>query len=166
MCCDVVDYSLKGLFTNYCLMSAVFGWLIAQILKVFTGIFRVREFSFRAMMFGTGGMPSSHSAAVMALCTSIAIRFGFGSPLFAIAGLLCIIVMNDATGVRRETGKQSKALNLILKDLFTDSPDKEKLDENFRELIGHTPLQVVCGAITGIVVAVVMGFIPVFGVWA
>ncbi len=163
---SVVDYSIKGLFTNYCLMSAVFGWLIAQILKVFTGIFRIREFSFRAMMFGTGGMPSSHSAAVMALCTSIAIRFGFGSPLFAIAGLLCIIVMNDATGVRRETGKQSKALNLILKDLFTDSPDKEKLDENFRELIGHTPLQVVCGAITGIVVAVVMGFIPVFGVWA
>ena len=163
---SVVDYSIKGLFTNYCLMSAVFGWLIAQILKVFTGIFRIREFSFRAMMFGTGGMPSSHSAAVMALCTSIAIRFGFGSPLFAIAGLLCIIVMNDATGVRRETGKQSKALNLILKDLFTDSPDKEKLDENFRELIGHTPLQVVCGAITGIVVAVVMGFIPAFGVWA
>ena len=163
---SVVDYSIKGLFTNYCLMSAVFGWLIAQILKVFTGIFRIRDFSIRAMMFGTGGMPSSHSAAVMALCTSIAIRFGFGSPLFAIAGLLCIIVMNDATGVRRETGKQSKALNLILKDLFTDSPDKEKLDENFRELIGHTPLQVVCGAITGIVVAVVMGFIPVFGVWA
>ena len=161
-----VDYSLKGLFTNYCLMSAVFGWLIAQVLKVFTGIFQIREFSFRAMMFGTGGMPSSHSAAVMALCTSIAIRFGFGSPLFAIAGLLCIIVMNDATGVRMETGKHSKALNLILKDLFTDSPDKEKLDENFRELIGHTPLQVVCGAITGIVVAVVMGFIPAFGIWA
>ena len=161
-----VDYSLKGLFTNYCLMSAVFGWLIAQVLKVFTGIFQIREFSFRAMMFGTGGMPSSHSAAVMALCTSIAIRYGFGSPLFAIAGLFCIIVMNDATGVRMETGKHSKALNLILKDLFTDSPDKEKLDENFRELIGHTPLQVVCGAITGIVVAVVMGFIPVFGIWA
>ncbi len=163
---NAVDYTLKGLFTNYCLMSAVFGWLIAQILKVFTGIFRIREFSFRAMMFGTGGMPSSHSASVTALCTSIAIRFGFGSPLFAIAGLLCIIVMNDATGVRRETGKQSKALNMILKDLFTDSPDKDKLDENFRELIGHTPLQVVCGAITGIIVAIVMGFIPVFGVWA
>ena len=109
-------------------------------------------------------MPSSHTASVTALCTSVAIRFGFASPLFAISGILCIIVMNDATGVRRETGKQSKALNLILKDLFTDSPDK--LDENFRELIGHTPLQVVCGAITGVVVAIVMGFIPVFGIWA
>ena len=147
-------------------MSAVAGWFIAQILKVFTGIFRLRDFSVRAMMFGTGGMPSSHSASVVGLATSVAIKYGFGSPLFAIAGLLCIIVMNDATGVRMETGKHSKALNLILKDLFTDSPDKEKLDENFRELIGHTPLQVVCGAITGIVVAVVMGFIPVFGIWA
>ena len=159
---------LKQLFTNFIVMSAASGWFTAQILKIFTGRFRNRKKKFNLLdaLFGTGGMPSSHSAAVMALCTSIAIRFGFGSPLFAIAGLLCIIVMNDATGVRRETGKQSKALNLILKDLFTDSPDKEKLDENFRELIGHTPLQVVCGAITGIVVAVVMGFIPAFGVWA
>lgn len=162
----VVDYSLKGLFTNYCLMSAVFGWLIAQILKIFTGIFRIREFSFRAMMFGTGGMPSSHSASVAGLCTSIGIRYGLASPLFAIAGLLCIIVMNDAVGVRRETGKQSKALNLILKNLFKDSHDHDKLDENFRELIGHTPLQVVCGVITGIVVAVLISFIPAFGVWA
>ena len=135
-----MDYSLKALFTNYYLMSVMFGWLIAQILKVFTGIFRVREFSFRAMMFGTGGMPSSHSASVTALCTSVAIKEGFSSPLFAISVLLCIIVMNDATGVRRETGKQSKALNLILKDMLTDSP--EQFDENFRELIGHTPLQV------------------------
>ena len=166
MDCCVVDYSLKGLFTNYCLMSAVGGWFIAQILKIFTGIFRVREFSFRAMMFGTGGMPSSHSASVAALCTSIGIRYGLGSPLFAISALLCIIVMNDAVGVRRETGKQSKALNLILKNLFTDSHDQEKLDENFRELIGHTPLQVACGVITGIVVAILVGFIPAFGVWA
>ena len=154
---------LKDLFTNYCMMSAVSGWFIAQILKVFTGIFRVRDFSFRAMLFGTGGMPSSHSASVMALCTSIGIQEGMGSPIFAVAALLCIIVMNDATGVRRETGKQSKALNLILKDMFSDSP--EKIDESFRELIGHTPLQVVCGAITGVVVAILMSFIPAFGVW-
>ena len=159
-----VTYSVAAIFRNYCLMSVVSGWFIAQILKIFTGIFRVREFSFRAMMFGTGGMPSSHSAAVMALCTSVAIKYGFASPLFAISALFCIIVMNDATGVRRETGRQSKALNLILKDLFSDKP--EKLDENFRELIGHTPLQVICGAITGFVIAFAMSFIPAFGAWA
>lgn len=160
----MADYTLKGLFTNYFLMSAVAGWIVAQILKIFTGVFRQRDFSFRAMMFGTGGMPSSHSAAVSALCTSIAVEYGFGSPLFALSALLCIIVMNDATGVRRETGKQSKALNLILKDMMSNSP--EKFDENFRELIGHTPLQVAFGVITGVGVALLMSLIPVFGVWA
>ena len=157
-------YTLEALFTNYCLMSAVAGWFIAQILKVFTGIFRLRDFSIRAMMFGTGGMPSSHSASVVGLATSVAVKHGFGSPVFAVAALLCIIVMNDAVGVRRETGKQSKALNLILKDLFSES--KNVVDKNFRELIGHTPLQVVCGAITGFAVAMLMSLIPVFGVWA
>ena len=158
----MADYTFKGFFTNYYLMCAIAGWFAAQILKVFTGIFRVRDFSFSAMMFGTGGMPSSHSATVTALCTSVAVKEGFGSPLFAISALLCIIVMNDAVGVRQETGKQSKALNLILKEM-SDSP--EKFNENFRELIGHTPLQVVCGALTGFAVAMLMGFIPAFGVW-
>ena len=64
-------YTLEALFTNYCLMSAVAGWFIAQILKVFTGIFRLRDFSIRAMMFGTGGMPSSHSASVVGLAEQI-----------------------------------------------------------------------------------------------
>ena len=159
----MADYTFKGFFTNYYLMCAIAGWFAAQILKVFTGIFRVRDFSFSAMMFGTGGMPSSHSATVTALCTSVAIKEGFGSPLFAISALLCIIVMNDAVGVRQETGKQSKALNLILKEM-SDSP--EKFNEHFRELIGHTPLQVVCGALTGFAVAMLMGFIPAFGIWA
>lgn len=155
---------MKALFTNYWLMSAVFGWLVAQILKIFTGIFRLREFSIRSMFFGTGGMPSSHTASVTGLCTAVAITEGFGSLAFAITGLLCIIVMNDATGVRRETGKQSKALNLLIRNLLMDSHGKEKLDENFRELIGHTPLQVACGAVTGIVVALITSLIPVFGV--
>ncbi len=153
-------YSLKALFTNYWLMSAVFGWFIAQILKIFTGIFRVREFSLRAALFGTGGMPSSHTAAVVSLCTSIGVTHGFGSVLFALSGLLCIVVMIDATGVRRETGRQSKALNLILKEIFTDPP--EQLNDHFRELIGHTPLQVVAGAATGVGVALLLRLIPVF----
>ena len=153
---------MKQLFTNYWLMSTVFGWLVAQFLKIFTGVFRMRSFSVRALFFGTGGMPSSHTASVTALCTAMIVTEGLGSPLTAITGLLCIIVMNDATGVRRETGKQSKALNILIQNLFTDPP--EKLDENFRELIGHTPLQVVCGAFTGIIVALITSMIPVFGV--
>ena len=154
-------YSPIEIFKNYWLMSAVIGWLTAQILKMCTGIFRMRKFSVRAALFGTGGMPSSHAASVTALCTSMAVTEGFGSPLFAVCALFCIIVMTDATGVRQETGKQSKALNLILKDLFKDQPP-ESLTENFRELIGHTPLQVACGAITGIAVGLLLRLIPVF----
>lgn len=152
-------YSIGSLFTNYWLMSTVAGWLCAQLLKIATGIFHIREFSFRALFFGTGGMPSSHSASVAALCTALAVTEGFGSPLFALSALLCIIVMNDAAGVRRETGKQSKALNQILKEM-PDTP--EKFAEQFRELIGHTPLQVACGAAVGVAVALLMHLIPVF----
>ncbi len=154
-------YTFQAFFTNYWLMSTVFAWLTAQILKIFTGIFHLRSFSLRAVLFGTGGMPSSHTASVTALCTSVAVTEGFASPLFAMASLLCIIVMTDATGVRMETGKQSKALNVILKDLFEDNRP-ESVSENFRELIGHTPLQVACGAITGIAVALLVRLIPVF----
>ena len=154
---------VKEFFGNYVLISAVLGWAIAQFLKIFSMLISTKKFHLK-YMFINGGMPSSHSASVVGLATSIALKYGFASPVFAVAALLCIIVMNDAVGVRRETGKQSKALNLILKDLFSDSP--EVVDENFRELIGHTPLQVVCGAITGFAVAMLMSLIPVFGLWA
>ncbi len=150
------------LFTNYYLMSAVAAWLTAQILKVFTGIFNLQEFTVRAMLFGTGGMPSSHTAAVCGLMTAAAVRDGFGSFYFAIAALLTIVVIVDATGVRRETGKQSKALNAIVGELYESKP--ESFDVKFKELIGHTPLQVFFGVLTGIGVALLLSLIPVFGV--
>lgn len=152
---------IKALFTNYCLMSTVLGWLCAQLLKIATGIFHIRKFSFRALFFGTGGMPSSHSASVAALCTSLGVSQGLGSPLFAVSALMCIIVMTDAAGVRRETGKQSKALNEILKQ---QAGTPEELAEQFRELIGHTPLQVACGAAVGVAVALLAQLIPAFAV--
>ena len=155
-------YTPVAFFTNYYLVSAIAGWLVAQIIKIFTGIFRVQKFSIRAMLFGTGGMPSSHTASVCGLCTACAVRDGFGSVTFAITAVLCIVVMIDAAGVRRETGKQSRALNQIIEALFRDS--KENLDVHFKELIGHTPLQVVCGAVTGIVTALLLQLIPAFAV--
>ena len=112
---------------------------------------------------GSGGMPSSHAASVSALCTSLVVTEGFASQMFAIVALFCIIVMTDAVGVRQETGKQSKALNLILKDMFKEQPP-EAFSENFRELIGHTPLQVACGAITGVAIAILLHLIHVFAV--
>jgi len=143
---------LVDLFTNYYLMSAVCAWLLAQIIKVFTGFFKDQNFSLKTLFFGTGGMPSSHTAAVCALCTACAVSDGFGSPLFAISGVLSMVVMIDATGVRLETGKQSRALNLIVEELFSSDP--ETFNIKFKELIGHTPLQVIVGAVIGIVVGV------------
>ena len=148
----------KELFSNYWLMSVLGAWFFAQILKVFTGVFRQREFTIRAMIFGSGGMPSSHTASVAALATSTAIRCGVSTWQFAISAILCVIVMTDATGVRRETGKHSEALNRLLQ-AYRD--DENPLDL-FRELIGHSPLQVFCGFLTGVTVAILFSFIPGF----
>ena len=154
--------NIQDLITNYYLISAVSGWFIAQILKIFTGFFKEQKFSVKALLFGTGGMPSSHTATVAALSTACAIGQGFDSAVFAISVVLAIIVMIDATGVRRETGKQSRALNIIIEEFFTS--DNKTFDTQFKELIGHTPLQVVFGFLTGLVVALALSFVPLFGV--
>ena len=154
---------LKDLFGNYWLDSVIAGWIVAQILKVFTGVFRQREFSVRAMLFGNGGMPSSHTASVAALATANAVTEGFGSIPFAIAALLAIVVMNDAIGVRREAGKHSQALNQLMSERAKEL--KEEPLEFFRELMGHTPLQVFFGLLTGVAVALLMSLIPVFGIY-
>ena len=134
---------MQDLFTNYYLMAAASAWLLAQILKVFTGFFKVQRFTFKALFFGTGGMPSSHTATVAALSIACAVGEGLNSSAFAISAVLAIIVMIDAIGVRRETGKQSRALNIIIEEFF--SSDDKNFDTRFKELIGHTPLQVVFG---------------------
>ncbi|MBQ7172838.1 MAG: divergent PAP2 family protein [Clostridia bacterium] len=149
------------LFSNYCLVSAIFGWIIAQIIKVFTGVFKLQTFSIKTLLFGTGGMPSSHTASVTALCTAVAIQEGVGSAAFAISAIFTIIVMIDATGVRREAGKQAKALNLIFSEWALDN-EPENFDRHFKELIGHTPLQVFFGALVGIGAALLLLLFPVF----
>lgn len=150
---------LFDFITNYYVISAAAAWLIAQIIKVFTGVFKLQEFSLKSMFFGTGGMPSSHTAAACALCVACALKDGLGSSTVAISGVLAMIVMIDAAGVRNETGKQSKALNLIVGEMFSDS---EHADLHFKELIGHSPLQILCGALTGIATAGLLYLIPAF----
>ena len=149
--------SIKAFFGNYMLMSAVVAWLSAQIIKIFTGAFQNRKMSLKALLFSSGGMPSSHAAAVVALSVAMGLSQGFGSPMFAACGVFSIIVMIDASGVRYETGKQAKILNRITKQLF--SKDDEEFNSGLKELVGHTPFQVLAGAILGIFVAVLMGFI-------
>lgn len=141
---------------NYLLISALVGWLVAQILKVFTGMFSKERFSLKKLLFSNGGMPSSHSATVMALTVAALICHGIGSAVFAVCMILSIIVMNDAVGVRQETGKQSKVINQIVREMSTGRP--EDVETGLKELVGHTPLQVVLGAVTGAIVALALAF--------
>ena len=148
--------TIKSFFGNYVLISAVLGWMIAQVMKIFTGSFGTKKFNV-LLMFENGGMPSSHSATVMALTTACVIQEGVGSVYFAIAAIMSIIVMNDAFGVRYETGEQAKILNRITKELFSGKP--EEINTGLKELVGHTPFQVLIGAIVGVTTAIVYGLI-------
>ncbi len=153
------------LTSNYVLISGATAWIVAQLLKCLTGVFKIKKFSITELLFGTGGMPSSHSAAVCALATACGISFGLDSAYFAISAVLAIIVMRDAMGMRREVGKHAKALNVIFQEFFKSEKHPEDLKKTQKELVGHTPLQVFAGVATGIAVALLMSLIPRFFIW-
>lgn len=152
---DKIIDAAKGFFGNYMLVSAIMGWFFAQVIKIFTNLFVKKKFDIR-MLFSNGGMPSSHSSTVFALATSAAISQGLGSPAFAISGILSVIVMNDAFGVRWQAGKQAQIINKMIMELFSN---KEEFDVKLKEIIGHTPFQVFMGALLGFIIAIVYAFI-------
>ena len=130
-------------------------WFTAQLLKVIIKLLVDRELSFERR-FGDGGMPSGHSATVMSLAATCGWSYGFGSPLFAICAILAIVVMHDASGVRLEAGKQAitiKQLAEIMNGMFLGE-DEEIRTEKLKEFIGHTPIQVMFGALLGIAISV------------
>ncbi|MEX1021253.1 MAG: divergent PAP2 family protein [Litorilinea sp.] len=99
------------------------------------------------VLFRTGGMPSSHSAMVTSLATVLAVQHGLGSPLFAVAVIAALVVMYDARGVRHQSGQHARILNQILRELFSGQPISE---QELKELLGHTPTEVIVGSIVGI----------------
>lgn len=144
----------KQFLSNQILMCAVMSWLIAQLIKMAldfltTGSIRIER------LYGNGGMPSSHSATVCGLVTGVAYRYGAGSFEFAMSFIFAMVVMTDAMGVRRETGKQAKLLNRMMEEDFWNFDDPEKVQMRLKELIGHTPMQVFCGAMLGVLVSVI-----------
>lgn len=142
---------------NEILFASLMGWLVAQILKTLIHMCFTREFVAERLV-GSGGMPSSHSATVCALATATGIRYGYSGFEFALALILAIIVMYDAIGVRRETGIQAQVLNEMM-ELFKNMGSHMKAQDKLKEFVGHTPLQVLAGAILGIIIAfVVCGF--------
>lgn len=139
------------LIHNQIFMSAVTGWFVAQILKTFIHLYFTKSFVPERLV-GSGGMPSSHSATVCALSTATGLQCGVSSPEFAIAAIVAIVVMYDAIGVRRETGIQAKILNEMM-ELFNSMDKGLSTEERLKEFVGHTPIQVLVGALLGILIA-------------
>lgn len=142
------------LIGNKILVAGVLAWFIAQVFKCINNVITEGRFSIERL-FGDGGMPSGHSATVTSVATMTGLVCGVGSVMFAIAAILAIIVMHDAMGVRLQTGIQAKKINdltLRLDRMFNMNVTGE---EKLKELIGHTPLQVVAGFALGVVVAVI-----------
>lgn len=146
---------IKELFGNFLFVSSASAWFIAQFFKLFTDLYKYKKFTWDSF-FASGGMPSSHSSSVCALTTACIIQFGVGSSQFAISGVLALIVMKDAAGVRLESGKQAKAINRLFKEIFTG--ETEHIDTDLKEIIGHTPLQVGIGAIIGVFVPILIKY--------
>ena len=133
---------------NEMIIAAALAWLIAQIIKVILVLLKEKRWD-GSRMFGSGGMPRSHSALVMAMATAIGRLEGFGSASFAVAAALAVVVMYDAANVRLEAGKQAELLNRIAEDFYREKHiDSEKL----KELLGHTPIEVAAGAVLGVLV--------------
>ncbi|MDE6687075.1 MAG: divergent PAP2 family protein [Lachnospiraceae bacterium] len=142
---------LIGITKNEILLSAVAGWFTAQVLKTLLHVLVTKSFDPERLV-GTGGMPSSHSATVCGLATAVGINYGTSGIEFALAFTFAIIVMYDALGVRRETGKQAKILNEMI-GIFNNMGTKMSTEDRLKEFVGHTPFQVIVGALIGFGIA-------------
>ena len=151
-----------AIFENTPLIAALFAIFFAQFVKIPIHYLLTRKLDF-GLMTSTGGMPSSHSAAVTALTTAIAFEEGLGSPLFAISAIFSVIVMFDATGIRYQAGQQAVVINQMRSDFqmfvgdLKDWPKKDndtKIQE-LKTLLGHKPNEVFFGALTGVLISVI-----------
>lgn len=151
---------MTSLLSNFPLVAALIGIGFAQFIKVPIHLLVTKEFA-PGLIFGTGSMPSSHSAAVCALTTAVGLVEGVSSAFFAISLIFSIIIMFDATGIRREAGEHAVILNHLVQDFQTfideaqDWPTKERYEKiaELKTLLGHKPIEVFVGAVTGIMIA-------------
>ncbi|MBI5297280.1 MAG: divergent PAP2 family protein [Chloroflexi bacterium] len=144
--------NLLAIFQNHALISGLAGWLLAQILKVPFEYLRSRKWKW-AMLLAAGGMPSSHSALMVGATMAIGLHDGFDSALFALGVAITMIVIYDAAGVRRQAGMHAERINVLFEELLRGHIWSE---EELREVLGHTPLEVTGGILLGIIVAIVL----------
>ncbi len=148
---------LRIFFGNYMLSVALLSWFTAQVCKTIINCVLSGKFD-AERLWGAGGMPSAHSALVCSLFVAAAKSQGVNSPIFALSFILATIVMYDAMGVRRETGEQAKVLNRMLTDWMSEEKNLELAEtrKRLKEKVGHTPLEVLSGALLGILIAVIV----------
>ncbi|HAZ48647.1 MAG TPA: acid phosphatase [Cyanobacteria bacterium UBA11371] len=135
---------------NHVLVVALIACLIAQVSKIVVELVRHGKVSLRVLTT-TGGMPSAHSALVTCLAAGVGQTVGWASAEFAIATIFAIIVMYDAAGVRQAAGKQARILNQMIDELFREHPTFS--EDRLKELLGHTPFQVIVGSILGVTIS-------------
>lgn len=149
---------LKDLLSNHVLIVATFAWIIGQFLKFPLDAILNKRLNW-GVMLSAGGLPSSHSAMVVAVTLAIGMHDGFGSSLFALSAAVAMIVVYDAAGVRRQAGIHAERINQIMKTLFEGGPIPEK---ELKEMIGHTPFEVIAGVTLGIAIALLAHYLLPF----
>ena len=141
--------SIDSIFENRALVAGVSAWFLAQIIKIPLDYFRTRRWNW-ALLLTTGGMPSSHSSLMTATVLAIGLYHGFDNPLFALGVAITMIVTYDAAGVRRQAGIHAQRINVLFGELLHGHPIRER---DLREVLGHTPLEVIGGILLGLIVA-------------
>ncbi|MCL2286369.1 MAG: divergent PAP2 family protein [Firmicutes bacterium] len=141
--------AFAAFLTNRHMLIALAAMILAQILKVLFDYWRSKSWH-KALLFSTGGMPSSHSSLAVSVAVSIGLYEGFDTTAFAISAVVALVVMHDAQGIRRAAGQQAEAINF----LFSKLEDQGiKLDKKLKELLGHRPIEVFAGGVLGLIVA-------------
>jgi uncharacterized protein len=138
-----------GFLNNPALMAALTAWALAQVIKLPIGYIQKRRWDW-VLLLRAGGMPSSHSSLVTGCAHAIGLFYGFDHPIFALAAVIAIIVIYDATGIRRQAGRHATIINTMIKDLAHGHPLQ---GEQLREVLGHTPLEALGGTLLGLLIA-------------
>ena len=140
------------IINNKIIQTSALAWFVAQVIKIIIDCIRNKTIN-PALIVSSGGMPSSHSSFVTSLACGVGFTEGFDSSFFAIAFVISMVVMYDASGVRRAAGKQAEVLNIFIENFEKHGI---KIDSKLKELLGHSPVEVFAGAILGIVIAIIM----------
>jgi len=147
--------NFRSILDNPMFWTGMAGWALAQVLKIPIDYFQNRRWNW-ALFFAAGGMPSSHSALVTSTALAAGLYHGFDSAIFALAVAVAMVVVYDATGVRRQAGMQAQKINILVNELLKGHPISQ---QQLREVIGHTPLEAIGGVLLGLITALGLWFI-------